>query len=140
MERKIGFELRQLQQSIKHKIEKERTEDSIELTHGQVRLLMYVYQNDDVVYQKDIEHYLHIRRSTATEILNVLERNGYLCRVRELHDGRLKKIELTEKTLSVIDEMSLKMKNMERMLRQNIDDKDLEVFFYVLDQMKENIG
>lgn len=139
MERKVGFELRQIQQTIKHKIEKERADDGIELTHGQVRVLIYIHQNNDVVYQKDIENYLHIRRSTATEILNVLERDGYLIRERATHDARLKEIKLTKKTLSVIDEMSLRMQKMEALLRKGIGEEDLAVFFKVIDQMKENL-
>lgn len=140
MERKIGFELREIQQSIKHKIERERIEHGIALTHGQVRVLMFIHQNKRPSYQRDIEDFLKIRRSTATEILNVLERDGYLNRVRCEHDARLKEIVLTHKTLEVVDEMSLRLVAMETSLRNKVDPKDLETFFKVLDQMKVNIN
>lgn len=139
MERKITLEIRQLQQSLKHKVEKDRVEDAIALTHGQVRVLMFIHQSEKVIYQKDIEDYLHIRRSTATEMLNILERNHYLHRERASHDGRLKEIKLSPKTLAVIDEMAIRMRDVEILLRKGVDEKDLEVFFYVLDQMNKNL-
>lgn len=140
MERKIALEFREIQQSITHQIEKERISDSLFLTHGQVRVLMFVHQRNDPSYQKDIEEFLKIRRSTATEILNVLERNQYIVRVRSTQDARLKEIHLSEKTLLVVDDLSLRVRKLETLLRKNIDASDLEIFFKVLDQMKVNIN
>lgn len=140
MDRRIGIEIRELQQSIKHKIEEERSNNGIQLTHGQVRVLMYVHQKTSPSYQKDIEDYLKIRRSTATEILKVLQREDYISRVRCDHDARLKEIVLTSKTLAVVDDMSERLLKMEGLLKENIDADELAVFFKVLDQMKENIN
>lgn len=139
MERKIGMELRDIQQSIKHKIEEERINHNITLTHSQVRVLSFVHQCSTDVYQRDVEEHLSIRRSTATEILNILERDDYILRQQASHDGRLKKIILTEKTLNLVDEMTLQLKRMEALLKENMSQDDLDVFFKVLDQMKENL-
>ncbi len=139
MSRRIGLELRETQQLIKHRIEKDKTRDSLDLTHGQIRILLFLNKQDAPVYQKDIEEYLSIRRSTATEMLNVLERDGHIKRLRATHDARLKEINLMPKTLEFIDEMDQYIVSLEKLLRKNISEEDLETFFNVLDQLKENI-
>jgi len=139
MSKKIGVELREVQQLIKQRMEIERANDSSNLTHVQIRLLVFLYKSEKPIYQKDIEQYLRIRRSSATQMLNVLERNGYIVRVIPKHDARLKEIQITDSTLLLIDVLEAHMNKTECMLRKNIDESDLSVFFKVLDQLKENI-
>ena len=139
MSKRIGTELREVQQLIKQRMEIERGNDSINLTHVQVRLLFFLYKSEKPIYQKDIEQYLKIRRSSATQMLNVLERDGYIVRQIAKHDARLKEIQVTDSTLLLIDVMEAHINKTEWMLRQNIDEDDLSVFFKVLDQLKENI-
>ncbi len=116
MERRIGLEIRKLQQIIKHRIEKDRAQDKMNITHCQSRILLHISKQDAPVYQKDIEEFLHIRRSTATEILNVLERNGYIVRKRAEHDGRLKEISITPQSLTLINSMDSYIDNLEKMI------------------------
>lgn len=137
--RKIALDIRELQQFIKQKFEQEKTDQDLHLTHGQVRVLMYINNQDCPVYQKDIEDFLNVRRSTTTEILNVLERGEFILRNRATHDGRLKEIILTKKTLDIIDEMASRLLAMDQLLKSNIEPSDLDVFFKVVDQMKENL-
>ncbi|NLX75570.1 MAG: winged helix-turn-helix transcriptional regulator [Synergistaceae bacterium] len=139
MPRRIGLELRETQQLIKRRIIKDRSSEPLVLTHSQIRILVFINKEEGPVYQKDIEEHLHIRRSTATEMLNVLERDGYIVRSRALHDGRLKEIRITPLTLAVIDEMDQYLDKLEDILRENIKKKDLDVFFEVLDKIKRNI-
>ena len=139
MSKRIGTELREVQQLIKQRMEIERGNDSINLTHVQVRLLFFLYKSEKPIYQKDIEQYLKIRRSSATQMLNVLERDGYIVRQIAKHDARLKEIQVTDSTLLLIDVMEAHINKTEWMLRQNIDEDDLSVFFKVLDQLKENL-
>ncbi len=139
MSKRISVELREIQQLIKHRIEIERANNSVNLTHVQIRLLVFLYKSEEPIYQKDIEQYLRIRRSSVTQMLNVLERNGLIVRVVAQHDARLKEIQITDATLSLIDAMEAHMNKIESMLRQNIDESDLSVFFKVLEQLKENI-
>lgn len=139
MDRRIGMEIRELHQMIKQKVEVERTADPVAMTHSQVRVLMYIHGQMNPVYQKDLECYLQIRRSTATEILNVLEREEYIERVRAQHDARLKEIHLTQKTLGVIDTIALRLSNLELLLRHDIQEEELDTFLKVLNKMKSNL-
>lgn len=139
MSRRLGLELRETQQMIKHKIAKDRMKHPFQLTHNQIRILHFILEKEEAVYQKDIEEFLHIRRSTATEMLNALERNGHIKRVRAKHDARLKEIVISEEALEAFEEMDKYIDNLEKMLQKDIAQEDLDVFFKVLKQVQDNI-
>lgn len=139
MSRKIGKEMREVQQLLHRKYELKKEQQSEKLTQVQVHVLMYIHRHDGQVFQKDIEQHLKVRRSTASQILNVLERESYVERMRLESDARMKEIVVTDKTLALIDSMERHMKETESMLRVNISKDDMETFFKVIDQIKENL-
>ena len=139
MSRKIGKEMREVQQLLHRKYELNKEQQSEKLTQVQVHVLMYIHRHDGQVFQKDIEQHLKVRRSTASQILNVLERESYVERMRLESDARMKEIVVTDKTLALIDSMERHMKETESMLRVNISKDDMETFFKVIDQIKENL-
>ncbi len=140
MQRRIGYEIREIQQMIHQKMEQFRHEDGYGLTLVQTRTICFLIANQDHdVFQRDLEKELRIRRSTASEILNVLERDGYLCRIPASHDARLKKLVLTEKALMVDHQMNENIDRMEALLSRSISPEDQEHFFSVLDQIKKNL-
>lgn len=139
MSRKIGKEMREVQQLLHRKYELKKEQQSEKLTQVQVHVLMYIHRHEGQVFQKDIEQHLKVRRSTATQILNVLERESYVERMRLDSDARMKEIVVTDKTLALIDSMEKHMKETESMLRVNISKDDMETFFKVIDQIKENL-
>lgn len=63
----------------------------------QSRTLIFIYKHRDVkdVYQKNIECFLSIRSSTATDLLKGLIDLGFLERTRSETDKRKKKLTLT---------------------------------------------
>lgn len=139
MSKRIGYELHKTQQLIKRYIEQDKKNCDYKLTHSQTRLLLHVHEQKDSVYQKDIESFLKIRRSTATEMLNLLERDGYIIRKRAEHDARLKEIHVTDLTLDHIDKMNDNFSKLEELLRKDIKEEDLNIFFSVLEQLRDNI-
>lgn len=139
MERKVGYELREVQQLLHRKKEMHRSQHQTHLTHLQVRVLLHVYKSEVQVFQKDIESYLKIRRSTATEMLKILERDGYIERIRLEADARMKVIHITDKTRFLIDKMDQHLQEIETTLIQKIPEQDLKTFFSVIDQIKDNL-
>ena len=125
---------------IHQKMDQFRHENDCELTFVQTRTIGYLIANQDHdVFQRDLEKELRIRRSTASEILNVLERDGYLYRASAQQDARLKKLVLTEKALQLNQKMTENIDRMEALLSQSISQQDQEHFFSVLDQIKKNL-
>lgn len=64
--------------------------------HGWI--IEYLYRHRDAaVFQRDIEREFSITRSTVTNILQLMERKGYITRRSVEQDARLKQLVLTEK-------------------------------------------
>ena len=63
--------------------------------HGWIIEYLYRHRNTPV-FQRDIEREFSITRSTVTNILQLMERKGYIERRSVPQDARLKKLVLTE--------------------------------------------
>lgn len=91
------------------------------------------------VFQRDIEAEFGIRRSTATGILQLMEKNGFLRREPVDYDARLKKLVLTPKALALHECIVARIRAVEAQATQGIDPEQLEIFFSVLDQVRRNL-
>ena len=138
--KEIGHEIRVIQRMLHHKIEAFRAENGDTLTFVQTRTLSFLMKHSDKdMFQKDLEKELNIRRSTATEILNVLERDGYIERQSVSGDKRLKKLVPTQKAIDLGTRVMNHIQLMESTLAQGISAEDLETFYRVTDQIKKNL-
>ncbi len=110
-------------------------------TGSQGRVLNYLISNSckGDIFQRDIENEFDIRRSTATGILKLLEKNGMITRSPVPYDARLKKIVLTEKSIALTEKISAHLENIEKELIKNIADEDLKICFKVLSKMIKNL-
>ena len=138
--KEIGHEIRVIQRMIHHKIEAFRAVNGDTMTFVQTRKLSFLMRHPDQdIFQKDLEKELNIRRSTATEILNVLERDGYIERQSVCGDKRLKKLVPTQKAIDLGTRAMNHIQLMESILEKDISPEDLEVFYRVTDQIKKNL-
>lgn len=140
-ENDIGFQIRLLSNLIRRDVERNISVTQPEpgcRVHGWA--IDYFYQNRDKdVFQKDFEEKFSIRRSTASNMLKLMEKNGYIRRVSVESDARLKKIVLTEKAVTLHEEICESIENREKRLRNGISEEDLETFFRVINKLKENM-
>ena len=140
MSKNVGQSLRCLQRLIHQKVEVFKVESKDDLTLVQAHTLRYLDEHkDEDVFQRDIEKVLNVRRSTCTEILNVLERDGYIERHSVNSDKRLKKLVLTAKTKELHLTISKNVERLEALLKKDINEEELEIFFKVIDKMKQNV-
>lgn len=103
-------------------------------------ILFYLYKNHKSdIYQKDIEDAFSIRRSTATGVLQRMEKNGLIVRSPCNFDARLKTIGLTDKALAILQRIDKSIEETETIVRKNISQNDLEVFFKVIKKMIKNM-
>ena len=94
-------------------------------------------ENRDV-YLKDIEEFLEIKGSSVNNLINNLERNGYLQRESVSHDGRYKKLVLTEQTRSMQEDITQRVMDYMKGMFAGISEQDLLVFDSVISQMARN--
>ena len=77
--------------------------------HGWI--MEYLYRHSETpVFQRDIEREFSITRSTVTNILQLMERKGYITRRSVEQDARLKQLVLTEKGRQQARELGRKVK------------------------------
>ena len=140
MSKNVGQSLRCLQRLIHQKVEVLKMESKDDLSLVQAHTLRYLDEHkEEDVFQRDIEKILNVRISTCTEILNVLERDGYIERHSVNSDKRLKKLVLTAKTKELHLTISKNVERLEALLKKDINEEELEIFFKVIDKMKQNV-
>ena len=125
-EEKIGFEIRRLDHMLGRNM--------------QGWIIRYLYTNQDKdVFQKDIEQYFSIGRSTVTNIIQLMERKGYIARESVEHDARLKKVVLTEKGIRNQEMLEDLVESLDTRLVDGITDEELYVFYSVIEKLKRNL-
>lgn len=110
------------------------------LTSIQALALHYVIvesKNRDV-FPKDLEEFLEIKGSSVTSLITNLERNGYIRRESVAHDGRYKKLVLTQQTRSMEEDITERIMDYMRSMFEGIPESELEVFESVIVKMSRN--
>ncbi len=72
------------------------------ITGKQAKVLFFIIRHRDMpINQKDIENFFMIRSSSITSIMGYLEESGFIRRYADTHDGRAKRIEVTNRGLDL---------------------------------------
>lgn len=142
MRRIVGYEIKTLENLITRKILSIAKEEGYPaLTTVQIRIMRYLFMNrDKEIYQKDIEKNFVVRRSTASGIIDTMEKNGMLKREESTLDLRTKRIVLTDKYIDRMEFLEGLIEKFQNDLTNGISDVELNTFFSVIDKMKENLN
>lgn len=138
---RVGFEIRRLDHMISKEIEarvKEEGIDEITLMNGWIMRYLYENRKKDI-FQKDIEKFFSIGRSTVTNIIQILEKKGYVRRESVEHDARLKKVILTEQGIESHEKIEAIIGCLNHRMIRGIEEEDLKVFQRVADQIRKNV-
>lgn len=139
---KIGLEIKKLDRMLCRAMSYEARisgYDEITMMHGWI--IRYLYsRRQEVVFQKDIEQQFSVGKSTVTNIIQLMEKKGYVLREPVSYDARLKRVMLTERGISIQQEMEEMARQMDVRLLTGIDEEELEIFLRVMDKIRENIG
>lgn len=139
--RHIGGEIRMISNLVQRNVCS--VLDVPEVTQVQGWIIGFIRMRDEAgleTFQKDVEKAYEIRRSTATGILQLLEKNGYLKRQSVSEDARLKKLVLTTKAIEVHDRIIARIEVFEERISEGISEEEKEVFFQVVDKIKNNLN
>lgn len=136
--RKIPFEIKMLDNMIDRKIC--NSVKKMSLTHTQARILRFLLINKDkIVYQNDLEKEVSVRRSTISGILDTMEKNNLIIRKSSTYDARKKEISLTVNSLNKHKEIEKEIANFDRVLLKGITKEENEIFFKIIDKLKDNL-
>lgn len=116
--------------------------DTHGLTTMQKHILKYILLAtlECELYQKDIEEEFQIRKSTASGILQLMEKNGFIVRESVKEDARRKRIIPTKKAEALRAEILENVQDMEKRLRAGISKEEFDTCMRVLCQMQQNLS
>lgn len=91
------------------------------------------------IFQRDVEKEFNIRRSTASGILRLMEKNGLIERLSVDSDARLKRIVVTERARDFHRMVEDENVRMEDILTRGFSDGELAEFFRITDRISKNL-
>lgn len=141
MEKTVHNELRAISHLIFRVIENQPTEKRLDSMTGTNRCIIgyLAHHKDTDVFQRDLEKEFGITRSTASKVINLMERKEFVERQSVPYDARLKKIVMTEKSKAISHDMHDEMKRFEGILTDGFSDEEIKSFYSYIDRMKKNL-
>ena len=91
------------------------------------------------LFRKQVEEEFNLRRSTATELLKLMEKKGLIYREGVSYDARLKKIMPTDKGVMLEGQVLKDILEMERLVTKGIPEEELEAFLATGTKMMNNL-
>ena len=140
-ERHIGYEVRTLNQNIGRLVNsyQSKVDEKAGINRMQGWIIGYLYRHsEEAVFQKDLEAEFQMARSTASGILQAMEKKGLITRESIPRDARLKRLVLTEKGMEFQMEIMENFDRIQKVLKSDIPQEKLECFLDVLDMIREN--
>lgn len=141
---RIGLELRTLNNLIRRYFDFSSHKNEVEtITGNNGWIIGYLGDNAEVgkdIYQKDIEDYFNITRSTVSNVLSLMEQKGLIQRQAVGQDARLKKIVLTDKAKEIKGLMKEDVERLEHTLKNGFTDEELKTLYEYIQRMKKNIS
>lgn len=110
------------------------------LSSTQLLIMDYILEHQgEAILQKDLEDVLKLTRATVSSVLGTLEKYNIIERAIADKDTRTKKIVLTSKAKEFYDYGKEKMIKLESQVTEGITKEESEVFFKVVEKMKNNL-
>lgn len=126
--------------AIHRRMEGINIEEKADVTRNECVIMGFLADNTHKpIYQKDVEEEFCVRSSSATRTLQSMERKGLILRVNEAHDGRLKRLVLTEQGMEICRHVDGLISEAEQRLLRGISPEELEIFLNICDRIYDNV-
>ncbi|MBR6071742.1 MAG: MarR family transcriptional regulator [Acholeplasmatales bacterium] len=103
-------------------------------------IMLYIYKNSDKnIYQKDIENEFGITRSTASNIISLMEKKNFVIRENVDSDLRLKRLVLSSEAIKYCEDFLNDLKSLNLDLCDGISDEELSNFIITLSKIESNL-
>ena len=138
----MGRLVRMLSHQLKREQKPEESFAGWELTPMQGHVLKFILLETlhRDIYQKNIEEEFQIRKSTASGILKLMEKNGFIYRETVKEDARLKRLLPTKKAEAMLPKILEHISEIEVCMTEGISEEDTLLCKKVLYQMFYNLA
>ena len=128
---------------LSHKLKKsmDANMQSLGITGVQSRIMHYILVKcaDGPVFQRDVEGVFSMNRSTATGILQLMEKNDLIRRESVASDARLKSLIPTKKAADLDAQIGEFLRQTEQRLTHGLSDEQLAQFIQTAEHMYANL-
>lgn len=140
-EKRIGVEIRAVGNRIRRYMDSTSVKNDIDTLTGMHGYIIgyLAHHGEERVYQRDIEQVFSVRRSTASLILQRMERNGLIVRESVAEDARLKCIRLTKKAWALHLRVEEEHTALESCMKRGLTALELSTFFTVMEKIQKNL-
>ena len=106
--------------------------------HGWI--LAYLYESRDrEVFQRDVERAFSITRSTVTNILQLMEKKGYIRRMSVPQDARLKRLVLTEEGAQAHQQIMLSLRQTDQCISSLLTEEENTELLRLLNKLRAGL-
>jgi DNA-binding MarR family transcriptional regulator len=109
------------------------------ISGAQAHIINFIHNESKIrdLYQKDVEKEFDIRRASATNALQLLEKKGFITRVSVPVDARLKKIKLTERGSSIQIKVASIIIGSEQALREKLSNSEYAILLSIIKKLSK---
>lgn len=127
---------------LSNKLRREMDRNSFRGTYsgsqGKALHFILAHEGEDV-FQRDIEEEFGLRPPSATALLKKMEASGLIHRESVPYDRRMKRIVATPKALAYRQQVMADLERLEKKLRGNLTDRELETWADLSQRIIENL-
>lgn len=135
----LGNKVIILSNQIKHYLHHAAEMEGISGSQSRILHILSRQPENQPLFQKDIEEIFHLRRSTVTQTIQTMEKNGLLTRSSVEADARLKKLTVTEYGRELDGRICTRIAEMEKQLSHNLSEEEVETFLTVMEKMSASM-
>ena len=139
MEKDCGLWINVLSHKLKKRMNANMQSPGLTGVQGRVMHYILVKCADGPVFQRDVENAFDLSRSTATGILQLMEKNGLILRENMASDARLKSLIPTEKAVRLDAQIGEYLQQTEQRLTQGVPEEQLLLFLETAARMSANL-
>jgi len=92
------------------------------------------------ISQRELAMYMHIKSSTVARLIDRMEKEGLVDRVKDSTDRRVSILELSSSGQKLMDKLLPEGQDFSREMSQGISETDLQIYNAVIEQLLQNIG
>ena len=101
-------------------------------------LLGFLERQTEPVFQKDLEKIFHFPKSTLADMIQMLEKAGYIAKVPVDGDGRKKQIVVTEEGKKYVNMTESQILAVDDYIVKDISPEDMDKLVEILEKLRKN--
>lgn len=136
----LGNKVIILSNQLKHYLHQAAEAEGISGSQSRILHFLAKESKQRNIYQKDVEDFFCLRRSTVTQTIQSMEKNGLVVRCSVSQDARLKKLTLTPKGAELEVRIHKRVLEMEQVLLSALTIEEAELFQSILVKMSNKLA